>query len=421
MCHDLLVMLGRIYTTLLTNYALHILPPLRQYTIATAILHLLLSQHTYGRGSRGKWWDQLSHLTLNYAEDTAAGREDAALEFCIQAVQDPYVRAGWLVKIRRRMERVGKKVWARIANDNGSPAPRKKSKGIKAKMVALMSGWEQIIPSDVRQRLVNLTVKEPTEVLVEGEKVTGVTGIKSKWLVEEEQEDLLAGNDTPIVSEAPVLSTVEVLALSHYAKEGYAGLHLENTLFHHIFALLFHTILFTPHPDVFQTRFQTHPLDFFTDDFYLGRESLLKARCDEIESWTINDLVTEIMASDARLRERKIRATGLGWDSMEPETLEQMVNCMNPHALAEVMKCMAEGYREHCGGLPDLVLWRPAEQQIKLVEVKGPGDRLSEKQIMWMDILAAAGWDVEVCRVVARKENTKAKRSSKSKGKRVTL
>ena len=38
--------------------------------------------------------------------------------------------------------------------------------------------------------------------------------------------------------------------------------------------------------------------------------------------------------------------------------------------------------------------------EAKFVEVKGPRDRLSDKQRVWIAALLAGGVDVEVCRVV---------------------
>lgn len=38
---------------------------------------------------------------------------------------------------------------------------------------------------------------------------------------------------------------------------------------------------------------------------------------------------------------------------------------------------------------------------LQLVEVKGPSDRLSQKQQIWLDELQKLGADVEVCHVVA--------------------
>jgi len=36
---------------------------------------------------------------------------------------------------------------------------------------------------------------------------------------------------------------------------------------------------------------------------------------------------------------------------------------------------------------------------VQIVEVKGPGDRLSTKQILWLDYLTLLGVDAEVCYV----------------------
>jgi hypothetical protein len=46
------------------------------------------------------------------------------------------------------------------------------------------------------------------------------------------------------------------------------------------------------------------------------------------------------------------------------------------------------------GGLPDLVLWQPEQRRLRLVEVKGPRDRLSEQQSAWLSALGAAGVEV---------------------------
>ena len=48
------------------------------------------------------------------------------------------------------------------------------------------------------------------------------------------------------------------------------------------------------------------------------------------------------------------------------------------------------------GGMPDLLLWRPATQDAKLSEVKGPRDSLSNQQRAWIAALLAAGLDCEV-------------------------
>ena len=51
------------------------------------------------------------------------------------------------------------------------------------------------------------------------------------------------------------------------------------------------------------------------------------------------------------------------------------------------------------GGLPDLFLWNVERGDCKLVEVKGPGDRLSAAQRAWITTLQQMGFDVEVFKV----------------------
>jgi fanconi-associated nuclease 1 len=84
-----------------------------------------------------------------------------------------------------------------------------------------------------------------------------------------------------------------------------------------------------------------------------------------------------------------------------------------------VCRCLAEDYAHWSGGFPDLILWNAAARQCKVrppgtgsasvgatnrpkrqfVEVKGPGDRLSDTQRVWLSTLAALGADVALCHV----------------------
>jgi len=38
----------------------------------------------------------------------------------------------------------------------------------------------------------------------------------------------------------------------------------------------------------------------------------------------------------------------------------------------------------------------------QFVEVKGPGDRLSDKQVVWLDVLTSLDLEAEVCHVQGR-------------------
>lgn len=59
---------------------------------------------------------------------------------------------------------------------------------------------------------------------------------------------------------------------------------------------------------------------------------------------------------------------------------------------------LGQRYGEHCCRWSD---WRFPKPVFQLVEVKGPGDRLSHKQMTWLHELQRLGADVEVCHVAA--------------------
>lgn len=231
------------------------------------------------------------------------------------------------------------------------------------------------------------------------------------------------------------LLTVEGVVLDHYRQEGWVGLHLENALIPHLFTLLFYDILFPTEESegqhmVFQTRCQMAPLDLTTSTFWSAREEVLHHRLEEIRALSRSALAERLLAKDAQLREKHVRAVGLHWQSLPRAVMEQVSHCLEPKSVAGVCEAMGHAWGEWAGGLPDLALWRlpkenasaktekeeegtervtsidhavPAEKrplgQLRLIEVKGPGDTLSEKQRCWLDLLCSLGWDVEVCHV----------------------
>ena len=72
--------------------------------------------------------------------------------------------------------------------------------------------------------------------------------------------------------------------------------------------------------------------------------------------------------------------------------------------LSRILRLVAQS---STSGLPDLCLWSVggvgdnANAQAMLVEVKGPRDRLSDKQRVWIDLLLNAGVRVAVCKIEA--------------------
>ena len=93
---------------------------------------------------------------------------------------------------------------------------------------------------------------------------------------------------------------------------------------------------------------------------------------------------------------------GVNWDCHPLDELHAIVTCVGGICLASLCKLLAQDYRSWSSGMPDLLLWRfhgEYSGEAKLVEVKGPRDRLSEQQRAWLLLLLDYGFTIEVCKV----------------------
>nr|VZI40084.1 unnamed protein product [Spirometra erinaceieuropaei] len=203
-------------------------------------------------------------------------------------------------------------------------------------------------------------------------------------------------------------------------------LHCESRVFVTLFGLLFYDLLFAQSPDdVFYSMRQTAPLDLFTDDFYVTRQSAVEMRLELIaraermtnaqliipppssppRSIGEDDLEALFMDPVSRLltsvwtEHHGERCIGVSWDLFSSVS-EVVVRVCPPLLLT------ATDYRNWQSGLPDLCLWSPSHSKAKLVEVKGPGDSLSCQQMVWIDKLISFGADVVLCTVSAISRNS---------------
>lgn len=78
--------------------------------------------------------------------------------------------------------------------------------------------------------------------------------------------------------------SVEEMCLSYYRTKGWKGYHAEGGIIRTLFAYIFYDILFLYIPNVFQTAYQTCPLDLHTDTFFPARASEINHRLVEISN-----------------------------------------------------------------------------------------------------------------------------------------
>ncbi|KAI9139827.1 hypothetical protein BKA69DRAFT_609341 [Paraphysoderma sedebokerense] len=371
---------GWIYTMLLDHYC-YFLSLKKQYVREAEVLSLLLSQKLFRLGKRGKWYDRLALVQHRYLIPRNEMKR-TALKTCIEGIRDKWVMAPQMMALQKRIQAL--EVELRI--------PRREQHNFCH--LTLREASYRVLYA---KRLPSSDLRPLYEPLVPCSEAQNSADSESS------QNDDREG------------VVVEQFALQWYQlNEGWNGYHSENSILNTLFGLLFWDILFEVNPGgVFETEYQIKPLDLTTDAFYHSRVNEIQSRLNEISSGLFLDIITRI---DDRERPYKTCCVGLNWDFSKQEILD-IAEGLGPKVLPSICKVLAEDFRHMSAGFPDLCLFKSdvvtndkgestQKKRVRFVEVKGVGDRLSMRQSVWIDILVAAGADVEKCDVKLQTDST---------------
>ncbi|XP_050834287.1 fanconi-associated nuclease 1 isoform X2 [Serinus canaria] len=239
-------------------------------------------------------------------------------------------------------------------------------------------------------------LKNTKKVTISG-KMCPQTGMgKSVFLM----EDIGEGEGGQDCSVSTVMCSVEELALTHYRRNGFdQGIHGEGSTFITLYGILMWDIIYMDDiPDVFRNSYQTSPLDLYTDSFYENRRAVIEARLQQLHTAS-SEMLAELVADVWTTQEGKAAAL-VNWERFTSlQQVQSLVSCLGGRFLSGVFRRLSRDLRHCRGGLPDLLVWRSHSRHFKLVEVKGPNDRLSPKQMLWLSELHQLGAAVEVCHV----------------------
>ncbi|XP_053396885.1 fanconi-associated nuclease 1-like [Mercenaria mercenaria] len=343
---------GSVYTRV-DNLGVEILQRLKLYKEAVDLLEELIAQDLYCVQYRGHWYERLA---LNL--DVHLKSVEKSMAVLKRGLLDPTVRTGRRLALYERARKI-------------CEAPKSKY-------------------ADKINEFEHQNVLPTPEVHIEGIVMSDATTVDMKY------KFVMQGD-----SDSVTLCAVEELVLEHYKQNGYPeGLHAEGSIVSNLFVLLFWDIMFMNVPNVFHGPFQSCPLDIATRDFYLSRQHHVDDRLNWLKSASVEELTTEVGQIWSE-HEGKMCA-GINWDKFSgPNTHQNLITCMGGRVLAGILERYVMDPRHTRSGFPDLTLWNTDTKQFKICEVKGPNDRLSYKQILWIDYLLKLGVDAEVCYVKA--------------------
>lgn len=161
--------------------------------------------------------------------------------------------------------------------------------------------------------------------------------------------------------------------------------------------MLFWSEIFNFHSKfIFQSQFQSFPLDFYSSqEFYANRMDLFEVKFREYLDEKI-DLASVI--EQVHTNNLEINCIGINWN-IPLNVLKIFVKLMPRSSLLECCKKILLNWKSNSSGFPDLFAWDDAESYYKLIEVKNQNDKPSEKQIYWIHLFSKLNFKFQLIKI----------------------
>ncbi|MBS3803041.1 MAG: VRR-NUC domain-containing protein [Oleiphilaceae bacterium] len=192
----------------------------------------------------------------------------------------------------------------------------------------------------------------------------------------------------------PTNGSVEWAVLEHLSGPGAPVFYVENTLLNGLFALLCWPALYAPLPGAFFHPFHAAPADLYREDFVSRRSKLFRECLAHLETGGYRDHILRNWAA-----KQGTTSPFLHWPLLRRELVEMALDCIPARHLTACFGRMLADLKIHRSGLPDLIQFWPEQKDYRLVEVKGPGDRLQDHQRQWLEFGLSEGMAMTVCYV----------------------
>jgi hypothetical protein len=185
---------------------------------------------------------------------------------------------------------------------------------------------------------------------------------------------------------------VEGVVRDHLARIDAPVFYVENALANAMFGLLCWRAIFCAIPGAFFHPFHRGPADLYSADFFQRREAEFAACLAELDDGRYRDTITRNF-----LEKAGIQSPFLLWDYLDDSLINLALDCIPAAHLKKWCERIMQDVKANRSGFPDLIQFWPAERRYTMIEVKGPGDRLQDNQLRWIEYCATHQMPVAVC------------------------
>ena len=191
----------------------------------------------------------------------------------------------------------------------------------------------------------------------------------------------------------PDHGSVERAVCEHLATSEAPVYYVENALISSLFGLLCWKAIFAPVPGAFFHPFHNGPVDLHSSDFRQRRADLFDECLGHLQTGRYQEVIRTHYASKFG-----IQSPFVYW-GLSQEILDLALLCLPAEHLHGWFERLLRDIRANRAGMPDLIQFWPRERRYRMIEVKGPGDRLQDNQRRWIAFCARHDMPVHVCHV----------------------
>ena len=185
---------------------------------------------------------------------------------------------------------------------------------------------------------------------------------------------------------------VEFVVRDHLTRDDAPVYYVENSLINSLFGLLCWDAIFSAIPGAFFHPFHRGPADLHSADFQHRRAQQFAACLSQLDS----DAYRATIQSNYT-RKAGIQSPFVYWEALDPGLIALALSCIPAQHLKKSFERILLDIKSNRSGFPDLIQFWPAENRYHMIEVKGPGDRLQDNQLRWIDYCAEHQMPISVC------------------------
>ncbi|MFC3609134.1 VRR-NUC domain-containing protein [Stutzerimonas tarimensis] len=197
-----------------------------------------------------------------------------------------------------------------------------------------------------------------------------------------------------VLDRPPAGVSVEQAVRDHLGEPGAPVHYVENGLINSLFGLLCWDAIFAPLPGAFFHPYHSGPADLGHSDFATRRRALFATCLDALDRGDHAERIRQTWR-----QKQGLLSPFVFWGLLDETLLELALACLPAAHLRCWFERLLRDVANNRSGLPDLIQFWPAEGRYRMIEVKGPGDRLQDNQRRWLDYALQHGLPVAVCHV----------------------